>query len=245
MRTPITAAIALLMASTAGPGLFVATADGAAPTAQTHSAGNELRFTFDNGESLRPGTVVRDVSGHRNRGRVVVGGRGRLAPDQGLVKRGADYPAKGRAIIEARDRRTLDPGRHPFKYGAAVKVTPRQVRAESNVVQKGFFSQPGGQWKLQLDRVTGRPSCVVNGSRGRVITPARVGIADGRWHRLECRRTRGAVSVRVDGQRRGRVFGSTGVVANAAPVRVGGSKTTRGNDQFRGDLDSVFFDVKR
>lgn len=240
----ITAGIAFVVA-TAAPGLVVPLAGGA-PTGSMiqAAAGNELRFTFDNGESLRAGTVVRDVSGHRNRGRVVVAPRGRIAPDRGIVKRGADYPAKGRAIIESRDRRSLDPRRKSFRFGAAIKVTSRQARAESNIIQKGFFLQPGGQWKLQLDG-NGSPSCVVNGSRGRVITHSLVSVADGRWHRLECRRTPGAVSVWVDGKRRGRVFGSTGVVANDAPVRVGGSKIARGNDQFRGDLDSVFVDVNR
>jgi hypothetical protein len=110
-------------------------------------------------------------------------------------------------------------------------------------VQKGFFSQAGGQYKLQTDQ--GRPSCVVNGRAGRLIARSSLSVANRRWHQVTCQRTRTAVILRVDGVVRGRARGVTGRLANEAPIRVGGLKVAgANNDQYHGRLDNVFINIK-
>jgi hypothetical protein len=236
---------ALLVAVTAGV-VALAGAEPSAVAVHRPPGGTRVLFTFDNGETLRPGTVVRDASGHRHAGRVMVRRQASLRTGPGWFHRGAVYPGRcdgcGRAIIEVPDGRGLDPRRATFVFGAAVRVTARQARLGSNVVQKGYFNQAGGQYKLQL-LAGGAPSCVVNGGLGRVIVRATKSVADRRWHRLGCTRTPHAVQLRVDGKLRASARGRTGWVGNDAPIRVGGKKVEPANKQYHGDVDSVFVRV--
>jgi hypothetical protein len=224
---------------------------GGPPAAGTASAAPRgdaqvLRFNFDNGESLRPGTRVRNVAG-RGEGRVLVSDGGRLRRVEGVRGRGAKFPAAcgtcGKAIIEAGDRNSFDPRRRGFTYGAVLKMTPSEGNSDSNIVQKGYFSQAGGQYKLQTDQ--GRPSCVVNGRAGRLIARSNVDVSNRRWHRVTCQRTRTAVILRIDGAVRGRARGVTGHLANEAPIRVGGRKVAGvETDQYHGRLDNVFVRIR-
>ena len=107
-----------------------------------------------------------------------------------------------------------------------------------NLLQKGFYHQAGGQWKLQLD-AGGFPRCVVFGSFGRVIVHTEARVANGRWHRVSCTRAGNRVTVRVDGRVKASEQGATGRIASDADVRIGGKKIKAGNKQFHGDLDSV------
>ena len=239
MAVVVTAAVASLFAGYAGPA--AGAAEGAAKRVPP---GTHLLLTFDNREPLKRGTVVRDASGHHHGGVVLARHGGGLRPVSGWFKRAAAFPRLcesgcGRAIVQVADGRGLDPRRHPFVFGAAVKATRHQARLGGNIVQKGFFKQAGGQYKLQLD-TGGIPSCVVFGGRGRVIANGTRTVADGRWHRLTCTRRPGWVTLRVDRKVAAVVRGATGFIGNAVPVRVGGKKTGPGNDQFHGAVDSVF-----
>jgi hypothetical protein len=173
VRVLVSVATAVVLAATAAP-----TASGhttATARALQRALPAQLLLDFDNGESLRPGTLVENATGP-GAGRVLVAGRGRLKVVQGITGRGALFPRPcrgcGRAIIEVPDRCALDPRRATFTFGVAVRMTPRRGSQRSNLVQKGFFRQAGGQYKLQLD--LGRPSCVVRSGVGRAwSSPAR------------------------------------------------------------------------
>jgi hypothetical protein len=238
--------VATLAVATALMPVSVATASplGAeADNGRRVASGTQLLLTFDHGESLRPGTRVRDDSGHGHAGTVVVQAGGTIKRTQGLVRRGADFPGRcggcGRAVIDVADARRLDPRLKAFIFGVAIKVSPREGTRSSNLVQKGFFRQEGGQFKLQLTSA-GEPSCVVFGSEGRVRVTADRDITNNRWHRLSCSRVDNRVIVRIDGRIRARETGATGVIRNSAPVRTGAKKVNPANQQFHGDLDSVF-----
>lgn len=228
-----------------------ASAPSAALTAEQRGGGSyKFRFTFDNDESLRKGTRVKDVTGHGNYGVVKVTGGGHLTREPGIAGRGAGYPGRcpkcGRALIEISDSKGLDPRRRPFRFGTAVKVTDRQAKAgkDPNLVQKGLLSQPGGQWKLEL--IGARPRCVIVGSRGGVNIIASAPIDDAKWHQLECRRKGQTVTLWIDGVLRGTTVGKIGRIVNNAPVRIGGKAvgSASDNDQYHGDLDSVFLRVR-
>ncbi len=206
--------------------------------------GDQVSFTYERG-SLRPGSVVRNVSG-RLHGRVVVADGGRLRPATGRPGRSAKFPCVGcgRAIIEVPDRSSLDPGTRAFQFGTDVWMTRGERRQRTNVVQKGYFDQHGGQYKLQIDY--GRPNCVIRGTEGLAIARATVNVANRRWHRITCSRTGDQVVLRVDGVIRAQVTAPTGAVANGAPVRIGGKNVVRpGNDQYHGRLDDVFIRIRR
>jgi hypothetical protein len=227
-----------------------ATASGMTTSSQ---AGNDLRlrFTFDNGESLEPGTRVRDSSGRRHHGVVRVSGRGHLTIERGVTGRAAGYPAAcrgcGRAIISVNDGRGLDPLRRDFRFGVAARVTARQAKPgrDPNLVQKGLVSQDKRQWKLEL--IGARPKCVVDGRLGRATAMSPIPIDNGKWHRLVCSRNGPTLTLRVDGVVRATALGRTGRLANATPLRVGGKalRAAGQNDQYHGDLDNVFLRIDR
>ena len=209
----------------------------------------ELRFTFDRRESLRAGTTVRDVSGHRNHGTVKTSNGGHLRKVNGAPGKAAKFPCIGcgRALINVPDRRNLDPGRNPFWFGASVKVADREARRgnDPNILQKCLISQPGTRWKLEL--IGSRPQCTIRGSAGQLVVRATQHVDNATWHQLQCRRQNGVVSLWIDGAVAAQKTGRTGRVANSAPVRIGAKALASGggNDQYHGRLDSVFLKIDR
>ena len=209
----------------------------------------EFRFTFDRRESLRPGSRVRDVSGHRHHGLISTSNGGHLRKVNGHPGKAAKFPCIGcgRALVSVKDARRLDPGRKPFWFGAAIKVADAEARAgrDPNIMQKGLINQPGGRWKLEL--IGSRPQCTVTGSAGQVVVRAARHIDNGTWHTLQCRRQNGAVSLWIDGAQAVQKVGRTGRVVNAARVRIGAKALSSGggNDQYHGRLDSIFYKIDR
>jgi hypothetical protein len=200
-----------------------------------------MLLTFDDNKSLKRGAVVQDASGHGHRGVVLTAAGGSIRSIPGRFHRAAAFPVRccGRAIVQVADGKGLDPRRRSFVFGAAVRLGPVQARPDSNVVQKGYFHQAGGQYKLQL-LAGGAPSCVLYGGKGRVILRGARSIADRSWHRLACLRTPTRIQLRVDGKVVAGARQTVGFIGNDAPVRIGGKKIKPGNDQYHGAVDSVF-----
>ena len=128
-----------------------------------------------------------------------------------------------------------------------MKLGARETADGENVMQKGLWGQVGGQWKLQIDKAAGIPSCVVSGvwpkdgSMLRVVVKASISVADGKWHDLRCRRTVDGVAVVIDGVVQGSMAMPVVDVNSDAPVTIGAkSVKPRDNDQFHGVLDDVF-----
>ena len=147
----------------------------------------------------------------------------------------------------------LNPRSRPFSFGAVMLVEPSHLTGGSNVVQKGLYNDPGGQWKLQVDSPPGnpgRPSCSVRGVvDGELAEPvfvkaSGVDVADGRWHRVVCHRTADdRLAIVVDGMWENSKPVPSGMdIGNDAPVNVGAKHlNSDGNDQFHGSLSRVFF----
>ena len=212
---------------------------------------DELRLSFDSGEPLSPGSRVTDSSGHGRSGTVLTSGGGALTPVvgwRGSVSARYPAPCSGggcpKAIVEVSPA-GLALGYAAFEWGARVRLPAGSTSRGENLVQKGLYTDPAGQWKLQVDGSAGRPSCVVSGYRDdgsyqRVTVTSGVGIANGAWHHVVCRRSRTGVTILVDGQARG----SSGMrpvrLVSEAPVRIGGKGVDpTDNDQFFGALDEV------
>ncbi len=240
LASAVVSAVVAVPAATGGP-VAVAAQPGPAGSTATATTVTALHLDFENQDTLASQTVVHDASGLA-RG-VVVTNRGRLTPVAGSAGRGVQYPCAtcGRAIMEVPDSAALDPGTAAFEIGATVRMTRAQSARSMNVVQKGYHGQAGGQYKLQID--SGQPGCVVNSSRGRVVavaSGASANVADAAWHRVACVRTATEVVVLVDGVAQVRRRATAGVVANSAPVRIGGkSVVSAANDQYRAELDEV------
>jgi Laminin G domain len=227
-----------LAAGLCAPFALAGPADAAPTASKLRASAYQFLLTFDNRESLRSGTRVVDASGHRHGG-LVVTESAKLTAKPGIARRGAQFPHRGRAIVQIPSGKGLNPKQKSFIFGAALRVGAQQAVTGSNIVQKGFYNQSGGQYKLQLAG-GGVPVCVVFGNAGRVKAVATRGVANGRWHRVSCSRTPTGVTVWIDGKRSGSTAGLTGGISNTSPIKVGGKKVSAGNKQFRGRVDNVY-----
>lgn len=209
-----------------------------------------FRFNFDNGETLKPGTRVRDVSGHGHFGIVRVSGNGHLTVlDNGVKGRAAGFPrarpGAGRAIITIDKDPALNPAKRPFSFGAAVRATPKQAPdgKDPNILQKGSDVTP--KWKLHL--IGSKPRCVFAGPTTEIVLTSPDSIANGNWHQVVCSRSGRKHQLFVDGALKAKSTNAfSGKFTSAAPVKVGGRAVGKAgrNDQFHGDLDNVFLDIE-
>jgi hypothetical protein len=234
MRRSLVATVLAAVAAATGPSAHASTVpgdavrysfDGAAPLADITGNGHDLSPVSRHG-----GTVPT----------VAHGGGSALA-----------FPPPCRAepcpriALRAVTTDDLNPGRKPLRYGASVRLAADETTKGENVLQKGYSAR-GSQYKLQIDGVAGRPSCVLVDDRRPAIhvAMATVSVADNRWHTLECRRAGDRLTVLVDGVSRG----STAIpadlsVRNWIPLSVGGKGSFADNDQFQGVLDEVWVQI--
>ena len=204
------------------------------------------RYTF-NGRAA----AVLDESGHGHTLSIVSGHGGAVRPVVHGPGTALAFPARcatgdcPHVALQAPSSADLNPGTRDIAYGADVLLPAAQTSKGQNVVQKGY-STTSSQWKLQIDGLAGRPSCVLVDVRRPAIRIAAgtVSVADGRWHALACRRAGTTLTVFVDGAPRG----STAVparlaVTNERPLSIGGKGAFADNDQFNGALDNVWVEI--
>jgi hypothetical protein len=231
------------------------------PTAGAASATDRLRITFDSDFSaasrLDSSAPVADSSGLGNNGVVKTAFNGRIVavadPTAGTV---AEFPGPcsnepcPNALIRIADGPSLDPGTSPFEWGARILLQKHETADGENIIQKGTWGQAGGQWKLQIDKDAGIPSCVVSGkvpntdAERRTVLKASISVADGTWHTVVCRRTKAGLEIVIDGVARASKAMTVVMLNSAAPVTIGAkSVKVTDNDQFQGMLDDVFMTV--
>ncbi|WP_250028891.1 LamG-like jellyroll fold domain-containing protein [Paractinoplanes maris] len=204
-----------------------------------------VRYTFDGAATLA------DASGHGHTLSPVSRNGGAFR----TVKRGGGkalaFPPPchkepcPRIALRAVTTTELNPGRRPLRYGASIRLAADQTTKGENVLQKGY-SKRGSQYKLQIDGLAGRPSCVLVDDRRPEIHAAisNVGVADDRWHALECRRSGVRLTILVDGVARGRATVPADLsVSNRLPFSIGGKGSYTDNDQFQGILDDVWVQI--
>jgi hypothetical protein len=212
------------------------------------------------GAALADGAVIADDSGTGNTGVVVTafgGSIGIAADAAGSIGSVADFPADcasqpcPNALIQIADAPTLDPMTADFEFGARILMQANETDDGENVLQKGITDEPGGQWKLQVDKAGGLPSCVVSGrapgesSDRRVVLLSSITVADGVWHQVMCRRSATLLEIVVDGVVRGTAAMPAVTLNSSAPVTIGAKWVTPSeNDQFHGMLDDVFMSVQ-
>jgi hypothetical protein len=214
----------------------------------TTAGGASLVFRFSFDAVRRDGGRVTFLArgGYVGTVRTAERGEVRLVPHaEGSAVRFPD-PCAGRgcprALVEIPHSPALNPRRAPFSFGAGVRLRPGETTRGSNLMQKGRFGD-SGLWKLQVDTLSGRPSCVVSDGGNRVARVlGALTVADGTWHRVRCERTRTQVSAVVDGVSRARRV-RLGLVANRSAIRVGSPGLAPADDQFHGTLDDVFLRV--
>lgn len=228
---------ALLIAATTG-GAVLATAAGAQAV---HGAAGSAVATWQLNE--RGGTAtMRDSSGNGLHGKVggdVLTGRRsggstgyrfpRVEPNR--------PPTRPGHLVIVPDNSKLDPGWRDY----AVTIRVRTKAKFGNIIQKGQSQAEGGYFKFQ--NPSGRIECLFRGSQGSAIVRSGRQLNDGAWHTIRCARTGAGLTMYVDGSRMAHDNRSTGHIANAWPISIGGKprcnqvKVTC--DYFAGDIDSI------
>lgn len=225
------------------------------------SASFVLTFDEVTPGALRPGDVVFDSTAFRNDAVVIVDDEAdamaapaiqAISTQGGGVALSFPEPCETpenclRSILETPDDPSLDPGSEAFEVGARLLLPAERTTTGSNVVQKGFSTGGGSQWKLQVDDVEGRPSCVLVGQgEGQPINIALsdVSIADGAWHDVICRRQGDTWTISVDGVETTEKIDAGLVVETDSPLRVGGKNAKVNNDPFAGQLDHVWVTLR-
>jgi hypothetical protein len=149
-----------------------------------------------------------------------------------------------RIVLQADDTPDLNPGATPLRYGAGVLMSKAEGSAPENILQKGYAV--GGQYKLQVDGVSGKPSCGMSDRSAETVyvVRSRTSIADGKWHALECRRSGTTLSILVDDQTQATATIPANLsVVTEQPFSVGGKGAGVDNDQFHGSVDDVWIKV--
>ncbi|WP_203838440.1 LamG-like jellyroll fold domain-containing protein [Winogradskya humida] len=150
-----------------------------------------------------------------------------------------------RLVLQTPGTAKLNPANKPVRFGASVQLSSDHTSDGQNVLQKGY-SSTGGQYKLQIDKKPGRPSCALTDAQSSRIYLAQssISVADGEWHSLECRRTETALSIVVDDVVQKSIeVPATLSVTNAAPLVLGGKGLAENADQFQGALDDVWVTI--
>ena len=148
-----------------------------------------------------------------------------------------------RAILEVPDSPELNPSVSDFSFGVDVRLNAEDIRSGANLVQKGFSTGAGGQWKVQVDDKEGYPSCVLVDSIEEQFLDVQSSdsVSDGDWHTITCDRTATDLTVSVDGRISGRASNEdVFLIDNDAPVRIAGKHSKENGDFYFGDLDNVF-----
>jgi hypothetical protein len=150
-------------------------------------------------------------------------------------------------ILEVAPSETLNPGTRDFALTADVKMKPSDTTKGSNLVQKGFSTGGGGQWKMQVDTLAGRPSCVIVAPGDNTIykVESPVSVAGSGWHTVSCVREGATLRIVVDGTSEGITVPADLELRNDAPVRIGGKSIKTGNDPFHGQIDDITLNISR
>lgn len=226
-------------------------------TAPAYAATDQLRLDFDATPTgqVEPGPwtsgCFADVATPGDSGCLAVGAPGSLSrttrPNGTGSSPAVAFPATGSAVIEVPHAANLNPGSQDFTISALVKLTAGQVTAGANLVQKGFYTTTGSQWKLQADN--GIPGCRISGFRAGTWYEVRLNsgtsIAGKGWTFVQCKRRGTQLTITVGANAPVPYAGDASMdISNTAKVTVGakGAGLTN-NDQFRGELDNVVFSV--
>jgi hypothetical protein len=222
--------------------------EGAVPSPPSPRSPYVASYNFDS--NVADGTYD-DGSGNGHLLRTLAVNAGTLKTVRHGDGQGLAFPSKctgadcARVVLRATDVADLNPGSKNLGYGAAVLLSPAETSSGENVLQKGY-STAGGQYKLQVDGVSGKPTCVMSDQSEPTIHVARGArsIADGEWHTLECRRVGTSLSIIVDEQPVGSATIPAGLtVETTQPLSLGGKGTGVDNDQFHGSIDDVWISV--
>lgn len=180
-------------------------------------------------------TTMADSSGNGNSGTV-----SHVNTDQQGAFGAAYGFSGGGSMVTVPSADSLNPGAANIDLSLYMNVSALLPLGDYNVIQKGLSTTVGGQYKMEIGGTSarlGRPICSFTGSIAAARVAAKVSVADGSWHHVECVKTATSIGVLVDGVSAGSTLVTVGSIANSAALTLGAKST--GDDWFQGSLDEV------
>lgn len=156
------------------------------------------------------------------------------AVQTGLPGLGGSAYGFTRSWVSVPNAPDLNPGRFKLTLTIHVNTTGAPLRPDWDIMRKGRFGIPGGQYKLEL-QPSGQASCGFAGSNRSTELIAGPAISDGRWHEVKCVKTRTSIRLIVDGRqfsKRARI----GSISTPSDLTIGARP---GSEFFRGLLDEA------
>jgi hypothetical protein len=176
-------------------------------------------------------------------------GNGNNGTPTDVLQTGSNYVFNGSTSrVAVPDAASLDPQGNDITLTASVVVNGASLDDDSyDVVRKGYFDTPGGDYKMEIkgiraDPTIGKLHCFFRGDGGTVNKVANRDIVDGQWHTLQCLKTGTSVVAKVDGRSFTKT-GSAGSIANEIGVMVGAKKANPSDDVFDGSMDFVSIEI--
>jgi hypothetical protein len=136
--------------------------------------------------------------------------------------------------VSAAASASLNPGSANITITIYGKTTSVPARPDFDLIRKGAYGTGPG-WKVEL-QPSGQASCGFGGTSGSAeVIGVGPSIADGRWHKVQCKKTGTAIKMTVDGASFSRSI-RIGSISSGSQLIVGSSPTI---DWYKGLLDEA------
>jgi len=175
-------------------------------------------------------TTMADSSGSGNTGtlhNVTAGVPGKV---------GTAYSFGGSAVksyVEVPDSPSLNPGTAKINISIWFNTTSLPASGDYDLVRKGEY--PGQEYKVELLQ-GGIILCEFLGASGHVVLNGGSGLADGKWHHINCIAGPTGVKLQLGGKAVASSTKVVGSILNTVPVEIGAHP---GFDWYKGKLDEV------
>lgn len=133
----------------------------------------------------------------------------------------------------------LNPGSARLTITVRLKTTSLPPPEDWDLLRKGVFSTPGGEWKMEY-YPSGQAACAFKGSSNYSELIAGPKLNNGQWHTVTCEKTPSAIKLIVDGRTFSRSV-NIGSIANSASIVIGAHPN--GSEYFKGSLDEASISV--
>jgi concanavalin A-like lectin/glucanase superfamily protein len=179
-------------------------------------------------------TTMADSSGHNNNGTlhsVTAGVPGKV---------GTAYRFGGSAVksyVEVPDSPSLNPNAAKINISVWFNTTSLPTSGDYDLVRKGDF--PGQEYKVELLQ-GGIINCEFLGASGHVVLHGGSGLADGKWHHINCIAGPTGEKLQLGGTAVASSTTVVGSISNITPVEIGAHP---GSDWYKGRLDEVSITV--
>lgn len=175
-------------------------------------------------------TVMVDSSGNSNNGtlhNVTAGASGKV---------GTAYSFGGSAVksyVEVPASPSLNPGAAKINISVWFNTTSLPTSGDYDLVRKGDY--PGQEYKIELLQ-GGIINCEFLGASAHVVLHGGSGLADGKWHHINCIAGPTGETLQLGGKAVASSATVVGSISNTVPVEIGAHP---GSDWYKGRLDEV------